>query len=205
MRQIYLTPNVTDAFDIASIEPDLEGIVRFLCDEREFSRENKSLGKFDLVGIPPAPRGVPQIEVTFSLDSNGIVSVTARDQATGQSQGVQINPAGGLSKDEIERLVSEAAEHSRADAARREIRMLQNKLEGMIYTNEKVYREFGRLLKPEEGDKVNAVIGRAKEVANAEDRQKLNDAIFDLQSASRILTSVMLYNPMKMGSPEGGG
>ncbi len=179
--------------------------VHVLQGEREFSRENKSLGKFDLVGIPPAPRGVPQIEVTFSLDSNGIVSVTARDQATGQSQGVQINPAGGLSKDEIERLVNEAAEHSRADAARRDIRMLQNKLEGMIYTNEKVFREFGRLLKPEEGDKVNAVIGRAKEVANAEDRQKLNDAIFDLQSASRILTSVMLYNPMKMGSPEGGG
>jgi molecular chaperone DnaK len=177
--------------------------VHVLQGEREFARENKSLGKFDLVGIPPAPRGVPQIEVTFSLDSNGIVSVTARDQATGQSQGVQINPAGGLSKDEIERLVNEAAEHSRADAQRREVRMLQNKLEGMIYTNEKVYREFGRLLKPEEGEKVNAVIGRAKEVATAEDRQKLNDAIFDLQGASRILTSVMLYNPMKMGSPEG--
>jgi molecular chaperone DnaK len=179
--------------------------VHVLQGEREFARENKSLGKFDLVGIPPAPRGVPQIEVTFSLDSNGIVSVTARDQATGQSQGVQINPAGGLSKDEIERLVHEAAEHSRADAQRREIRMLQNKLEGMIYTNEKVYREFGRLLKPEEGEKVNAVIVRAKEVTAAEDRQKLNDAIFDLQGASRILTSVMLYNPMKMGSPEGGG
>jgi molecular chaperone DnaK len=179
--------------------------VHVLQGEREFSRENKSLGKFDLVGIPPAPRGVPQIEVTFSLDSNGIVSVTARDQATGQSQGVQINPAGGLSKDEIERLVNEAAEHSRADAQRREIRMLQNKLEGMIYTNEKVFREFGRLLKPEEGEKVNAVIGRAKEMVTSEDRQRLNDAIFDLQGASRILTGVMLYNPMKMGSPEGGG
>jgi hypothetical protein len=83
--------------------------------------------------------------------------------------------------------------------------MLQNKLEGMIYTNEKVFREFGRLLKPEEGEKVNAVIVRAKELTAAEDRQKLNDAIFDLQGASRILTGVMLYNPMKLGSPEGGG
>jgi hypothetical protein len=83
--------------------------------------------------------------------------------------------------------------------------MLQNKLEGMIYTNEKVFREFGRLLKPEEGEKVNAVIGRAKEMVTSEDRQRLNDAIFDLQGASRILTGVMLYNPMKMGSPEGGG
>jgi molecular chaperone DnaK len=178
--------------------------VHVLQGEREFARENKSLGKFDLVGIPPAPRGVPQIEVTFSVDSNGIVSVTARDQATGASQGVQINPAGGLSKDEIDRLVSEAAAHSRADAARREIRMLQNKLEGMIYTNEKVFREFGKLLNEEDRERVSQVIGRAKEVVASEEKQKLNDAIFELQAASRILTSVMLYNPMKMGSPDSG-
>src|SRR6478609_2148950 len=93
--------------------------VHVLQGEREFARENKSLGKFDLVGIPPSPRGVPQIEVTFSIDSNGIVNVTARDQATGQSQGVQINPAGGLSKDEIDRIIGEADEHSRADSQRR--------------------------------------------------------------------------------------
>jgi molecular chaperone DnaK len=178
--------------------------VHVLQGEREFSRENKSLGKFDLVGIPPAPRGVPQIEVTFALDSNGIVNVTARDQATGQSQGVQINPAGGLSKDEIDRLVSEAAAHSRTDAQRRELRMLQNKLEGMVYTNEKVFREFGKLLQEGEREKVSAMIGRSKELVTSEDKQKLNDAIFELQGASRILTSVMLYNPMKMGAPDSG-
>jgi molecular chaperone DnaK len=138
--------------------------IHVLQGEREFSRENKSLGKFELVGIPPAPRGVPQIEVTFAIDSNGIVSVTARDQATGQQQGVQINPAGGLTKDEIDRLINEAAEHSRADAGRREIRMLQNKLEGMIYTNEKVFREFGKLLNDADRDKVNAAIAKAKEM-----------------------------------------
>ena len=175
--------------------------VHVLQGEREFARENNSLGKFDLVGIPPAPRGVPQIEVTFSIDSNGIVSVTARDQATGQSTGVQINPAGGLSKDEIERIIHEATEFSRTDAARRETRMLQNKLEGMIYTNEKVFREFGKLLSDEDRDKVQKVIARAKESANSESKQSLNDAIFDLQNASRILTSVMLYNPMKLGAP----
>jgi len=174
--------------------------IHVLQGEREFSRENKSLGKFDLVGIPPAPRGVPQIEVTFAIDSNGIVNVTARDQATGQSQGVQINPSGGLSKDEIERLVADAAEHSRADAARREVRMLQNKLEGMVYTNEKVFREFGNLLPEGERDKVSTAIGKAKEAIGAEEKQRLNDAIFELQSASRILTGVMLYNPMKISA-----
>ncbi|MGZ4809455.1 MAG: molecular chaperone DnaK, partial [Thermoanaerobaculia bacterium] len=169
--------------------------VHVLQGEREFARENKSLGKFDLVGIPPAPRGVPQIEVTFALDSNGIVNVTARDQATGQSQGVQINPAGGLSKDEIDRLVSEAEEHQRNDANRREVRMLQNKLEGMIYTNEKVFREFGKLLNDADRDKVQKMISKAKELVAAEEKSRLNDGIYDLQAASRILTSVMLYNP----------
>ena len=175
--------------------------VHVLQGEREFARENKSLGKFDLVGIPPAPRGVPQIEVTFSLDSNGIVSVTARDQATGQSQGVQINPAGGLSKDEIDRIINEASAHQRADAARRELRMLQNKLEGMIYTNDKVFREFGTLLGEDDRNRVQKMITRAKEVVASDDKQLINDAIFELQSASRILTSVMLYNPMRSMSP----
>ena len=172
--------------------------VHVLQGEREFARDNKSLGKFDLVGIPAAPRGVPQIEVTFSIDSNGIVNVTAQDQATGQSTGVKINPAGGLSKDEIDRLVNEAAEHSRSDATRREIRMLQNKLEGMIYTNDKVFREFGKMLGEEDRDKVQKCVLKAKESVASEDKQHLNDAIFDLQTASRILTSVMLYNPVKM-------
>ena len=175
--------------------------VHVLQGEREFARENKSLGKFDMVGIPPAPRGVPQIEVTFAIDSNGIVNVTSRDQATGQSQGVQINPAGGLSKDEIDRIIHEATEHSRVDAARREIRVVHNKLEGMIYTNEKVFREFGKLLNDGDRERVNKAILRAKESVASEEKQVLNDAIFDLQNASRILTSVMLYNPMKMGAP----
>jgi len=175
--------------------------VHVLQGEREFANENKSLGKFDLVGIPPAPRGVPQIEVIFSIDSNGIVNVTARDQATGQSQGVQINPAGGLSRDEIDRIINDASAHQRADASRRELRMLANKLDGMIYTNEKVFREFGKLLKDDDRDRVQTIITRAKEAVGAEDKQKVNDAIFELQGASRILTTVMLYNPLKTSSP----
>jgi len=177
--------------------------VHVLQGEREFSNENKSLGKFDLIGIPPAPRGVPQIEVTFSIDSNGIVNVTARDQATGQSQGVQINPAGGLSKDEIDRIIEEASAHQRADSVRRELRMLQNKLEGMIYTNDKVFKEFGKLLNEEDRDKVQRILTRAKEAVSSETKQQINDAVFELQSAARILTSVMLYNPMKISASGG--
>ena len=125
------------------------------------------------------------------------MNVTARDQATSQSQGVQINPAGGLSKDEIDRIINDATAHQRADSARRELRMLVNKLDGMIYTNEKVFREFGKLLKDDERDRVQKIITRAKEVVGSDEKQHINDAIFELQTASRILTSVMLYNPLK--------
>ena len=176
--------------------------IHVLQGEREFARENKSLGKFDLIGIPPAPRGVPQIEVTFSIDSNGIVHVTARDQATGQQQGVQINPAGGLSQDEIERIITEAGEFSRMDQQRKEIRQLQNKLEGMIYTNEKVFREFGKLLNEEDRERVQKSITIGKSAVAAESKQVINDAIFELQNASRILTTVMLYNPLKSQAPQ---
>jgi molecular chaperone DnaK len=175
--------------------------VHVLQGEREFARENNSLGKFDLVGIPPAPRGVPQIEVIFSIDSNGIVNVTARDQATGQSTGVQINPAGGLTKDEIDRIINEASEMQRVDSSRREMRVMQNKLEGMIYTNDKVFKEFGKLLNEDDRGRVGKILARAKEAAGEEDKQKINDAIFELQAASRILTSVMLYNPLKSTVP----
>jgi molecular chaperone DnaK len=176
--------------------------VHVLQGERSFAKENKSLGKFDLTGIRPAPRGVPQIEVTFSIDSNGIVHVTALDQATGQSTGVQINPAGGLSSDEIEQIVSDAAEHARADTQRRETRMLQNKLEGMIYTNEKVFREFGKLLNDDDRQMVQSSISRGKEALSSGDRQALSDAMLALQSSAKLLTSVMLYNPLKAPTGE---
>jgi len=174
--------------------------IHVLQGEREFARDNKSLGQFDLVGIPSAPRGVPQIEVTFSIDSNGIVSVTALDQATGLSQGMQINPAGGLSQEEIDSLVNEAEEYQRSDATRRELRMMQNKLEGMIYTNEKVFTEFGKLLSAEDQEKVKKSLVMAKESVAADNKQKLQYSIYELQVAARILTSVMLYNPMKLQS-----
>ena len=133
---------------------------------------------------------------------DNIVHVTARDQATNQQQGVQINPAGGLSQDEIQRIIVEAQEHSRADQQRREIRQLQNKLEGMVYTNEKVFREFGKLLPDADRDVVQKAITIGKGAIASEQKQVISDAIFALQNASRILTTVMLYNPLKLAPPQ---
>ncbi len=166
--------------------------IHVLQGEREIAAENKSLGKFDLVGIPPAPRGVPQIEVTFSIDSNGIVSVSARDVATNRSQSVQINPAGGLTKEEIDRLIEEAEEYSREDKERREIRRLRNRLEGLIYTNEKVIDQFKDMVDGNERQQIREILLKSRMALTSGDRADLEEAMFDLNSVSRQLSELML-------------
>ncbi len=171
--------------------------------EREIAAENKSLGRFELVGVPPAPRGVPQIEVSFAIDSNGIVSVSARDLATNQSQSIQINPAGGLTKDEIERLVKEAEEHSRADSQRREIRRLKNRLEGLIYTNDRVFEQFQEMISESERKRIRDILIKARMALANDDRADLEAAMFDLNSISRELSDVMLANIEESGHGAG--
>ncbi|MEJ2084105.1 MAG: molecular chaperone DnaK [Acidobacteriota bacterium] len=162
--------------------------------EREIASENKSLGKFDLVGIPPAPRGVPQIEVTFAIDSNGIVNVSARDLATNRSQSVQINPAGGLTKEEIDRLIEEAEDYSREDGERRELRRLKNRLEGLIYTNERVFEQLQDTVGEKERQRVREIILKSRMALASGDRADLEAAMFDLNSVSRQLSDFMLQN-----------
>jgi molecular chaperone DnaK len=170
--------------------------VHVLQGERGISSENRSLGRFDLVGIPPAPRGVPQIEVTFSIDSNGIVNVGARDLATGKEQSIEVNPAGGLSKAEIDSLIAEADKFRKDDETRRETRQLQNRLEGLLYTNERVIREFGGSLKTEDREEVRATLNRARKALTSEERSVLEEAIIAVQEAAQVLTQVIMVNPM---------
>ncbi len=170
--------------------------VHVLQGERGIAAENRSLGRFDLIGIPGAPRGVPQIEVTFSIDSNGIVHVGARDLATGREQGIEVNPAGGLSKAEVDSLIAEADHHRQDDIRRREVRQLRNRLEGLLYTNERVVREFGQSLKPEERDDVRSTLSRARKALNSEDRSVLEEAIFAVQETAHILAQVVMVNPL---------
>ncbi len=166
--------------------------IHVLQGEREIAGENKSLGRFELVGVPPAPRGVPQIEVSFAIDSNGIVSVSARDLATNRSQSVQINPASGLSRDEVDRLVKEAHEHSSDDARQRQMRRLRNRLEGLIYVNERVYDRFSGLVRAEEGARMREIIAKARMALFGEDEAELEAAVFDLNAISRQLSDLML-------------
>lgn len=167
--------------------------VHVLQGERDIAAENRSLGRFELVGIPPAPRGVPQIEVTFAIDSNGIVNVSARDMATNQSQSVEINPAGGLSSQEIDRLVDEAEHHQTADRRRKELRQVRNKLEGLIYTNQRVYDQFQEHLKPDDRDQVKEVLLTARKALTSDDQAEIETAVYDLNSISRLLSDLMLH------------
>jgi molecular chaperone DnaK len=166
--------------------------IHVLQGERQLANENKSLGRFELVGIPPAPRGVPQVEVTFSLDSNGIVNVSARDMATNLSQSIQINPAGGLSEAEVERLVQEASQNSTTDLQRREIRQFKNRLEGLIYSNERVFEQFREMLQETDSKKIHEALLQARMALANEKKPELEAAIFDLNTVSRTLSDVML-------------
>ncbi len=166
--------------------------VHALQGEREIAAENRSLGRFELVGIPPAPRGVPQIEVTFSIDSNGIVSVTARDVATNRLQSVQINPAGGLSKEEIERLVNDANRFAQADAQKRDLRRLKNRIEGLLYTSDRVFAQFREKLPDVERKTVTDGMLKARMALSSEKKADLEAALFDLNSISRLLSEKMM-------------
>jgi molecular chaperone DnaK len=179
--------------------------IHVLQGERELAAENKSLGKFELVGIPPAPRGVPQIEVTFAIDSNGIVSVTAKDLATGREQSIQVNPAGGLSKEEIDRMISEADKHRREDTKRKQVRLLRNRLEGLLYTNERVFKEFGKTLDREAQDEVKEVLARGRRLLDSDDTTVLQEATDAVQGAAKHLTQVMLMDPTQLLGMLGGG
>ena len=160
--------------------------------EREIAKENRSLGRFELVGIPPAPRGVPQIEVTFAIDSNGIVNVSARDMATNRSQSIQINPASGLSPEEIDNLVQEAEDQARTDREKRELTEIKNRIEGLIYNNERVYEEFKKALDTSDKEEIHETLMKARAALANDDRAELEAVSYDLNTISARLSEVML-------------
>ncbi len=134
----------TSNSQIFSTTEDAQTVVRIhvVQGEREMAKDNKTLGRFELVGIPPAPRGVPQIEVTFDIDADGVVNVSAQDLGTGQKQAIQVTASSGLSEDEVERLVEEAEQNTETDRQRRELIELRNKADGLVYSTERTLEEF---------------------------------------------------------------
>jgi molecular chaperone DnaK len=142
--------------------------------------DNKEIGRFDLTDIPPAPRGVPQIEVTFDIDANGILSVSAKDKGTGKEQSIKIQASSGLSDEEIERMKKEAQENSAADAKRKEEVEIFNKADGLIFQTEKQLKEFGEKLSADKKAAIEAAHGELKtafEAKNADDVKAKTEAL----------------------------
>src|SRR5579862_4896281 len=161
--------------------------VHVLQGERPFARDNRTLGRFHLVGLPPAPRGVPQVEVAFDIDANGIVSVSATDKATGKAQTITISNASGLSKDEVDRLVKDAASHAAEDQSRRELIDARNQADALIYQVEKTVNENREKAPVGELSKVDDAIAKAKEVIKADDLAAIKRATDELEHASHAL------------------
>ena len=166
--------------------------IHVLQGEREVAQGNRSLGKFELVGIPPSPRGVPQIEVSFEVDANGIVSVSARDKATGREQAMRITPTSGLAPDEIDRLLNEAEELADSDRNAKETVLTRNKLESLLRNTRKSFMKFGGMLAEEQQEQAERVFDEAQEAANSERVDDMKKAMSSLEAIGMLLTSAML-------------
>jgi molecular chaperone DnaK len=165
--------------------------VHVLQGERPLARDNRTLGRFQLVGIPPAPRGVPQIEVTFDIDANGIVNVSAKDLASGKEQKITITASSGLSKAEVERMVKEAESHAAEDQRRRELIDARNETDALAYAVEKALREAGDRVPAGERSRVEAAVAAARQAIQGEDMQAIRQSAQDLQRASQAIAEAM--------------
>jgi molecular chaperone DnaK len=159
--------------------------------EREMAADNKSLGRFDLQGIPPAPRGVPQIEVTFDIDANGIVSVTAKDKATSKEQQIRIQASGGLSEAEIQKMVKDAEAHAGEDKKRRELIEARNQADALIHSTEKALGEHGDKVGGDEKTAIEAAAAALKEAVKADDVDAIKEKTNTLAQASMKLGEAM--------------
>lgn len=162
--------------------------IRVFQGEREIAAQNKLLGQFDLVGLPPARRGMPQIEVTFDIDANGIVNVSAKDKATGKEQQIRIQASGGLSEEEIQKMLKDAEVNAAEDAKRKELIEVKNQGESLVNTTEKGLSDYGDKISPEEKSKIESDLTALKEALKGEDKD-------DIQSKSQAL----MQSSMKIG------
>jgi molecular chaperone DnaK len=178
--------------------------IHVLQGEREFSEHNKSLGRFDLVGIPPAPRGVPQIEVTFDIDANGIVHVGAKDLGTGKEQSIRITASSGLTEEEIKRMQKEGEAHRAEDEKRKEVVNARNTLDGLIYTIEKTVKENGEKIEAATKTEVEAALVEARKHLDSKDAEEVRSATEKLTAASNKMAEQM-YKNVGAGAQAAGG
>jgi len=162
--------------------------IRVFQGEREMAADNKMLGQFDLVGLPPAPRGMPQIEVTFDIDANGIVSVSAKDKATGKEQQIRIQASGGLNDADIDKMVKDAEAHAAEDKKRKEAVEARNHADGLIHTTEKNLSEYGDKVPADQKAQIETDVKALKDVLDSGDSE-----------AIKAKTEALMQSSMKLG------
>src|SRR5882757_6174108 len=189
-RNTTIPTKKTETFSTAA-DNQTEVEVHVLQGERPMAAQNRTLGKFKLSGIPPAPRGVPQVEVTFDIDANGILNVTAKDNATGKDQKITITSSSGLSKEEVERMAKDAEAHSAEDKAKREEIEARNQLDGMVYQVEKMLKENGDKISGDDKSQVESAVAEAKKALEGTDAAAMNSAREKLTAASHKLAEAM--------------
>lgn len=197
-RNTTIPTRKTEVFSTAA-DSQTSVEVHVLQGERPMANANRTLGKFHLTGIPPAPRGVPQVEVTFDIDANGILNVTAKDRATSKDQKITITSSSGLSKEEVERMAKEAEAHATEDKAKREEIEARNQLDSFVYNVEKMVREHGDKISGEEKSNVEAALADAKKALEGTDAAAMNSARERLTQASHKLAEAMY----KASQPQG--
>ena len=178
--------------------------IRVFQGEREMAADNKMLGQFDLVGIPPAPRGVPQIEVTFDIDANGIVNVQASDKATGKEQSIRIQASGGLTDADIDRMVKEAESHAEDDKKRRELVETRNQAEALVHSTERMLKDFSDKVPAADKATVETAVADLKNAIQGDDQEAIKTKIDALAQASMKLGEAM-YQSAQGGAAGGAG
>ena len=177
--------------------------IHVLQGERPLARDNRTLGRFHLTGLPPAPRGVPQVEVAFDIDANGIVSVSAKDMATGQEQQITISDASGLSKDDVDRLVKEAQSHASEDQARRDLIDARNQADSLAYQVEKTVNDNREKVAVGDLSRIEAAIAEVRKVAQGEDVAAIKKATEDLQQAAHAMAEQLYKGSQGSQGPQG--
>ena len=182
-------------------QPGVE--VHVLQGEREMARDNRSLGRFHLTGIPPTPRGVPQIEVAFDLDANGIVNVSAKDTATGKEQSITITGQSNLSDDEITQMVKDAEAHAEDDRKRREEAEIRNNADSLVYQTEKLLADQGDKIPDDEKSAVEEALTEAKKALDGDDLEAIKDSTETLVKASQTVSTKLYEQASAAANAEG--
>ena len=203
-RNTTIPTRKTETFSTAA-DSQTSVEIHVLQGERPMANGNRTLGKFHLIGIPPAPRGVPQIEVTFDIDANGILNVSAKDLGTGKEQKITITSSSGLSKEEVERMTKEGELHAEEDKRRKEEVEVKNKADSMVYSVEKLLKENREKISEDDAKSIEAALEEAKKTIQEDDTAKITAAVEKLTTASHKLAEAMYKQAASAKAAGGAG